>query len=117
MDPGRALPDDPLDYRRVAQAGPGVERVLYVGVKGILGAQDRGYAALGVVSGRFAYISLGYEGYGALFGGFQREGEPGYAAPDNQKIMACPQRRAPLLKKNLINPVTFTILNIGALRL
>src|SRR3990170_1606421 len=57
--PGRAVPDDKLDYLLVAQARAGVEGVFYVRLEGVLFAQDRGYAALGVECGRLRDVPFG----------------------------------------------------------
>ena len=59
--PRRAVPYHQLCYISVAEAGPRVKRVFYVRVKGVLGAYNGRYPALGIVGGGFAQTPLGHK--------------------------------------------------------
>ncbi len=70
----------------MADTGTGHQRVLHVGVEGVLLGGYGGDAPLGVVGGGFGNVLLGDQGDPAVSGGLQREGKPRDTATDHKKI-------------------------------
>lgn len=82
----RTIVHDHLNDVRMTQTVPGVERVLDVQLKRIIGTEYRSYPALCIVGTRLKLVLLGHHGNGATFGGLQSKSKAGNAAADHKQI-------------------------------
>ena len=89
VDAGAGLLHHSPDHGRVAQSGPGRQRVGDMGVDGILLVGHGGDAALGIERGALAQRFLGEHGNPRMIGQLQRKAQPGRAAADDQDLMFC----------------------------
>ena len=89
VDAGAGLPHHGPDHGRVAEAGPGRQRVRDMGFDGILLIGHGGNPALGIERGALAQRFLGEHGNPRMIGQLQREAQPGRAAADDQDLMFC----------------------------
>ena len=82
----RSLAHDDLDDVAVAEAVAGDERVVDVGLEGVVGAPDRGDAALGVLARALGQPVLGDQHDAARLGAAERAREAGDSAAQDEKV-------------------------------
>ena len=74
----------------IAQTGAGVQRVLYVGLVGVVRIRHRGYAALSPVSGSALDVTLAQNGNTSMLGEVQSGRQAGRAAADDENVCGEP---------------------------
>jgi hypothetical protein len=82
----RALAHGDLDRVAPAQPGPGDERVLDVVSKSSSGVPHRRDAALRVGRVGLGGVGLGDDDDAAVFGGLEREPQPGHPGPEHEEV-------------------------------
>ena len=85
-DPLRGLLHRDLDRVEVAEPGAGDQRVLDVEGEGVVGTEDRGHPALGVLGVALLAIPLGQDEDGAVLRRLEGEGESGHPPTKDQEI-------------------------------
>ncbi len=83
---GRSPLGDHAHDCRMTQAGARIDGIAHMGINGILGAQDRGHAALGIVGVAFRKADLVDDRDVHVVGQAQGQTQAGDAAADNENI-------------------------------